>query len=160
MLPKLKALFFGDAASDKGSEAFSDTDKLHLAAAALLIEAARLDGRFDENERRTIGDLLKRHFELSTEDTEALIEDGEERVSDSTQLYGFTRVIKDKLSPAERLTIVEMLWEVAYADGDLHDYEAGLVRRVAGLLFVEDRDSGRARKRVLKRLESRKARHK
>jgi len=44
------------------------------------------------------------------------------------------------------------LWEVAYADGEVHDYEANLVRRVAGLLYVQDRDSGRARKRVLKRL--------
>ncbi len=158
MLPKLKELFFGEAASETQGDAAAD--KLHLAAAALLVEAARLDGRFDEDERRTIGSLLELHFSLSAEDARTLIEAGEERVSDSTQLYGFTRVIKDKLSPAERLLIVEMLWEVAYADGELHDYEAGLVRRVAGLLFVEDRDSGAARKRVLARLDSLKGQHK
>lgn len=158
MLPKLKELFFGEAASETQGDAAAD--KLHLAAAALLVEAARLDGRFDEDERRTIGSLLELHFSLSAEDARTLIEAGEERVSDSTQLYGFTRVIKDKLSPAERLLIVEMLWEVAYADGELHDYEAGLVRRVAGLLFVEDRDSGGARKRVLARLDSLKGQHK
>ena len=158
MLPKLKELLFGEAASDTQGDAAAD--KLHLAAAALLVEAARLDGRFDEDERRTIGSLLELHFSLSAEDARTLIEAGEERVSDSTQLYGFTRVIKDKLSPAERLLIVEMLWEVAYADGELHDYEAGLVRRVAGLLFVEDRDSGGARKRVLARLDSLKGQHK
>jgi uncharacterized tellurite resistance protein B-like protein len=48
--------------------------------------------------------------------------------------------------------VIEMLWEVAYADGRLHDYEASLLRRVTGLLYVSDRDSGEARKRVLARL--------
>jgi len=49
--------------------------------------------------------------------------------------------------------LVEMLWDVVYADGELHDYEANLMRRVAGLLHVSDQESGAARKRVLGRME-------
>jgi uncharacterized tellurite resistance protein B-like protein len=153
MLPKLRTFLFGDESS--GAEDEAEDDALHLAAAALLIEAARLDGRFDEDERRTIAGLLERHFALSAEEAGSLIAAGEERVADSTQLYGFTHVIKDQLSPPDRIMVIEMLWEVAYANGELHDYEAGLVRRVSGLLFVDDRDSGAARKRVLARLDSR-----
>ncbi len=61
-------------------------------------------------------------------------------------------MINESFAPAERVTVIEMLWEVAYADGILHDYEANLVRRVGGLLFVPDHDTGEARKRVLARL--------
>ena len=66
--------------------------------------------------------------------------------------HGFTRAIKDGFSHAERVQLIEMMWEVAYADGALHDYEASLLRRVTGLLYVSDRESGEARKRVLARL--------
>ena len=81
-------------------------------------------------------------------DAEALIEEGRGAVDESTELYGMIRVVRDHLAPEERIRIIEMLWEVAYADGDVDDYEANLVRRVAGLLYVPDRDSGAARKRV------------
>ena len=64
----------------------------------------------------------------------------------------FTRVIKDVYPLEERTQVIEMLWEVVYADGVLHDYEANLMRRVGGLLYVSDRDQGAARKRVLDRI--------
>ena len=66
---------------------------------------------------------------------------------------GFTRVIKDRYSPEERVELVEMAWEVVYADGELHDYEANLLRRLGGLLYVSDKERGDARKRVLARLQ-------
>ena len=60
----------------------------------------------------------------------------------------------ERLDAAERIRVIEMLWEVAYADGVLTGDEDALVRRVAGLLYVSDRDRGEARRRVLKRLGS------
>ena len=71
---------------------------------------------------------------------------------DAKRGAAFTRVIKDRFSEDERVRMIEMLWTGAYADRRLHDYEASLVRRVAGLIYVADRDSGAARKRVLRRL--------
>jgi uncharacterized tellurite resistance protein B-like protein len=63
-----------------------------------------------------------------------------------------TRAIVDRFDEAERVGMIEMLWEVVYADGRVDDYEANLLRRVGGLIYVSDRDRGEARKRVEARL--------
>ena len=81
----------------------------------------------------------------------ALIAQAEEDSASSTQLFGYTSTIVEHTEPGERVQIVELLWDVAYADGVLHDLEASLVRRIAGLLYVTDKDSGAARQRVLDR---------
>ena len=134
------------AARPRGGEAHQ------LAAAALLVEAATMDDSFDAAERATILQLLTGRFGLSAEEGEELLADAEAEVARSNQLYAFTKPIKDALDHEERIEIVEMLWEVAYTDGALHDYEASLIRRVTGLLHVSDRESGAARKRALDRL--------
>jgi len=150
MIPKLKAWLFGTA---PGADDNADDD-LHLAAAALLVEAAMLDNHFADRERETIATLLESRFGLTTHEAEALIGRASSAVAESTQIYGFTRTLKDRLEPDERIRIIEMLWEVVCADGTVHSFESGLVRRVAGLLFVPDRESGEARRRVLARLDS------
>ncbi|MEQ8369658.1 MAG: TerB family tellurite resistance protein [Alphaproteobacteria bacterium] len=127
-------------------------DGLSLAAAALLVEAAMLDGHFHAREQAGMRQALAGRFGLNDEETDSLMEAANEAVRQSHDLHRFTRVIKDKLGPAERVRIIEMLWEVVYADGVLHEYESNLLRRVAGLIYVSDRDSGAARMRVLKRL--------
>ena len=65
------------------------------------------------------------------------------------ELHTITKVVRDHFDEAERIEMIEMLWAVVYADGELEDFEANLMRRVTGLLYVSDRDSGEARKRVL-----------
>jgi uncharacterized tellurite resistance protein B-like protein len=123
-----------------------------VAAAALMVEAARLDGTFDGDERRRIKALLEQRFALPEELARRLLEQAEQRATESVAWQGFTRAIKEALDHEQRIGIIEMLWEVAYADGRLHDYEASLLRRVAGLLYVSDRDSSEARLRVMTRL--------
>jgi uncharacterized tellurite resistance protein B-like protein len=149
MFDRLMALFSSsqDAASAQRHQKH-DAEELKIAAASLMVLAARMDGTFEEVERETIRATLQRHFQMHATDAEALIEEGRGAVDESTELYGMIRVVRDHLAPEERIRIIEMLWEVAYADGDVDDYEANLVRRVAGLLYVPDRDSGAARKRV------------
>ncbi len=127
-------------------------EEKHLAAAALMVEAARLDGHFDAAEREKVGELVCRHFGVTEAEAEALIADAEVAHDDASGLVRFTRVIKETFPPEQRIEVIEMLWEVAYADGVLHDYEANLLRRVAGLIYVSDRERGAARKRVLERL--------
>ncbi len=126
-------------------------DRLHLAAATLLIEAARMDAGDGAEERRRIAELLAARFSLTAEETGALIAEAEEEADRSSQLFAFTREIKDAFDYEERVELIEMLWDVAYADDHLHHLESSLMRRLAGLLHVEDRDSGAARKRVLAR---------
>jgi uncharacterized tellurite resistance protein B-like protein len=127
-------------------------EERQLAAAALMVEAATMDSTFDADERARIAALVQARFGLSSEEAQALVAEAERAASASVEWHGFTRAIKDGFDHAERVQLVEMMWEVAYADGALHDYEASLLRRVAGLLYVGDRESGEARKRVLARL--------
>jgi uncharacterized tellurite resistance protein B-like protein len=149
MLDRLMALFSSSQDADPTQRHKQhDAEELKVAAASLMVLAARMDGTFDEVERETIRATLQRHFQMRAAEAEALIEEGHGTVDESTELYGIIRVVRDHLDPEERIRIIEMLWEVAYADGDVDDYEANLVRRVAGLLYVPDRDSGAARKRV------------
>ena len=149
MLKRIKHILFADEAKGQGQRS---AENLRLAAAALLVEAAVLDGEFDDAERATIERLLTDRFELSAPEVADLIREAEDTVHNANELYTLTRTIKDQMEIAERTAIIEMLWEVAYADGELHDYESNLVRRLAGLLYVSDRDSGDARKRVLVKL--------
>ncbi|NIA71089.1 TerB family tellurite resistance protein [Pelagibius litoralis] len=152
MLDKIKA-FFNDQL-DAGPTAAGNhgTDQLQLAAVALLVEAAQMDDDFGTAERSKIIELVQRRFELSEAASHELLQAASDKVDQSIQIFGFTRVVNDAFSADERVEMMEMLWEVAYADGELHDYESNLMRRLAGLLHVSDRDSGEARKRALARL--------
>lgn len=150
-MKRFLAILLGDdeAIADPARPGFREE---HLAAAALMVEAARLDGSFGEAERRKIGELLCDRFHLPAELALRLLDRAERRATESVAWQGFTRAIKDALPPEERVAVIEMLWEVAYTDGELHDYEASLLRRVAGLLYVDDKASGEARLRVMERL--------
>ncbi len=127
-------------------------DDLQIAVAVLLVEAARMDDTFDPHERGAIEALLEHKFQLSHDETQELLKLAEETAERSHQLHPFTRLAVERMEPARRIRLIEMLWEVAYADGVLHDYEANLLRRIAGLIHVPDPVSGAARKRVLARL--------
>jgi uncharacterized tellurite resistance protein B-like protein len=149
MLDRLKQLFQPEAFRPSGPHGF---DQLQLAAAALMVEAATMDSKFDAGERDRIGQLIQDRFALSAEEATDLVAEAERMAAASVEWHGFTRAIKDGFDHAERVQLIEMMWEVAYADGALHDYEASLMRRMTGLLYVTDRESGEARKRVLARL--------
>jgi uncharacterized tellurite resistance protein B-like protein len=128
-------------------------DELQLAVAALLLEAAVVvDGRFDPHERQVVRNLLQRCFSLSPEAAQQLVVAAERRVEASAQLFGFTSTINGQLSRERKIEIIEMLWEVAYADGVLDPLEDTLLRRIAGLIDVSDHDRGEAKRRVLQRL--------
>jgi uncharacterized tellurite resistance protein B-like protein len=147
MLDRLFALLRGD--NDTPASASPEAD-LQRAAAVLLAIAARLDGCADPAERETILRLLQDR--LGIVDARSLVEQAEAEAAESTDFYSVTRVVKDMMAPEQRVGMIEMLWEVAYADGKVHDFEANLIRRVAGLLNVDDRDAGDARKRVIARM--------
>lgn len=150
MLARIKAFLSGDEINT--APAAGGADELAAAAVALFVESALLDGDFDVEERRAIVAILVERFELLAEDADALIDDALAKPDQANRVFAASQVIRDGFSEEERVDVLEMLWQVAYADGELHDYEANLVRRIAGLLYVKDQDSGRARKRALRRL--------
>jgi uncharacterized tellurite resistance protein B-like protein len=124
-------------------------DDLQLALAALLAEAGHSDDRFDAAERAAIIRLLERRFDLTQTEAGALLAAGEREAERSAELFRFTRVINERLSHEQRIELLEMLWEVAYADGVLDQYEDSLLRRIGGLIYVSDRERGAARRRVI-----------
>jgi uncharacterized tellurite resistance protein B-like protein len=146
MISRLKSLF------ESPSKRTHSHDELQLAAAALLAEAARLDGAIEPRERTAIQHVLARRFALTPEEAAELTAAGEAKAEDSIQIFGFTRVINRDFAPDERIELFEMLYEVIYADDELHDYEANLMRRLSELIYVPDKDRGAARLRVLRRL--------
>lgn len=127
-------------------------DEISLAAAVLLVEAAMMEGTFGDDERQTIERLLAGRFELDDDALRQLMDEAVAKQKDAVEIHSFTNVLKQNYSEDERCQIMEMLWEVAYADGVLHDYEAHLLRHVGGLIHVSDRARGDARKRVLDRM--------
>jgi uncharacterized tellurite resistance protein B-like protein len=148
MIDSLRQLLQG-AFADPADDA---RDQLPVALAALLIEAANSDHHFDETERATISRLLERRFGLSPEQARALFAAGAREAGRSVEIFHLIRTINEQLSHAGRIELIEMLWEVAYSDGVLDEYEDTLLRRVGGLVYVSDHERGLARQRVLKRL--------
>lgn len=150
---------FMNGDTDSAASSSSQSTKSHahkdfeIAAAVLLIETAMTEHHFGNEEQMVIEQLLRSRFDLSESELASLMELGQAKQADAVELHRFTNVLKKQFSEEERIQILEMIWEVAYADGILHDYEAHLARRIGGLIHVSDRDRGDARKRVLARLE-------
>jgi uncharacterized tellurite resistance protein B-like protein len=130
---------------------------LRLSVAVLLLEAARQDDVFDPKERTVIETLLTRRFSLAPAECALLMAAGEKTTAYIVGLYSHTSEITGQMTPDDRLALVEMLWEVAYADGVLDPEEDLLVRRVARLIYVTDRDRVLARQRVAARMGQRQA---
>jgi uncharacterized tellurite resistance protein B-like protein len=125
-----------------------------FALAVLLIEVARSsDNRVEDREEGVIERALTRRFGLEQNEVIRLVKAAEEGAIQATDLFHFTQVVVNKFSNEERISVIEMLWEVAYADGVLTGDEDTLIRRVAGLIDVTDRDRGDAKLRVRARLE-------
>ena len=151
MINRIKA-FLRDGGAKESAAAGHSRDEKQLAAAALMAVAATMDGQLGEAERKVIQDVAMRRFGLSATEADDLIAEATRASAESTQLLRFTSAVKQHFDHDERIEVIEMLWEVVYADGVLHDYEANLLRRVAGLIYVTDRERGDARKRAMARL--------
>lgn len=155
MLKRLKKLI-STSNSPVSTDPQHSFEEKQIAAAVLLAEAAASDEGFGDTERHAMLVALKRYFGLSNEEAEQLTDIGQRNQEEAIELFSFTRTIKDNFDHDERIEMIEMLWEVVLADGLLHAYEDQLLRRIGGLLYVDDRDRGAARKRVAARIQSAK----
>ncbi len=96
--------------------------------------------------------LMVERFAIDETAAREILDEAADDLDASNDIYRYTKVLRDAFDEAERIDLMEMLWEVVYSDGTLHELEAQLMRRMAGLMFVDDRDSGAARKRALGKL--------
>ncbi len=153
MWSKVKNFLFEAEGAAEAANGKHSLNELHIAAAALLVEAAMLDDEFGEDERVAIAGACTRHLDVKGDDVHNLIDEAMTRQKNAVDIHSFVRKFLPHFDQEERINLLEMLWEVVYADGKLHHYEANLLRRVCGLIGVTDVDNGNARKRVLSRLE-------
>jgi uncharacterized tellurite resistance protein B-like protein len=134
--------------------AFDDND-YRLAATALLIHVVSLDGEPSANEQRKLHSLIESCFGLDRGTADRLIASATRVEGDAVDLYHFTSVIMRQVDEAGRLKIVEMMWEIAYADGAVTEFEDNVVWRAADLLGVSSRDRIELKHQVAARHEAR-----
>ena len=114
---------------------------------ALLIHAAKIDENYTENEKKIIKNVIVDLNEINSNQADELLKLAEEKERESNQIIEFTKEIK-KYSMEFRLKIIEILWKIVYSDGSTDSYESNLIRRVCGLLYVSDKDSGIIKEKV------------
>jgi uncharacterized tellurite resistance protein B-like protein len=125
-----------------------------LAVVYLMVEAANIDEVFEEKEKKIIAKIISKQFQIkSTDLIEKTIEKVNESLIDNSDLITHTRKIKDSWSLEKRKEVIEMLWKVCLIDDSLDPYEDMLIRKIAGLLYVEAKDINEAKKQALKSLE-------
>jgi len=128
-----------------GSESVASNDEtasfkdLQIATAVLLIQAARADDSFEDDERQEIVDSLSSYFAISSTEVEEILARSEQAIERSLDDYEFTSLLCENLSIAERIEIMEMIWKVVFADHRLHGHEDHLAHRFARLLRLDHR---------------------
>ena len=138
MFSALKRFLRTAVTGESGELTFAEDDH-RLAAAALLVHIISVDGVVDDVERAALTEVLRANYKLTPEMTEDLIREATRRDNEAVDLYGFTSVLKRSLELEERLKVIEMMWELVYADGTVHEFEDNTIWRVAELLGISSR---------------------
>jgi uncharacterized tellurite resistance protein B-like protein len=123
-------------------------DDPRVAAAALMVHVMDADGERRDAEKESLREALSQTYDVDGDALEDLFRAGEEADRDAIDLYAFTSVLKRTLDAAARNRFIELLWQVAYADGERHELEDNVVWRVAELIGVDSRERIEARRRV------------
>ena len=115
----------------------------------LMIEAAYTDGKIDTSELNKIKFSLISIFSEDPNKVDLVLEKAEENKNNSKSLHHYTSFINKNFDDKKKILLIEVLWEIVLSDGKVHDFESNLIRRLAGLLYISDVESGNAKKRAL-----------
>lgn len=118
---------------------------IELATAILMIEVSQADFEQDAAELASIRSLLLAHLSLPADEVDSLLESAHEEADRLVSLQHITRLMNEKMDQAAKVKVIELMWRVAYADGEKHHYEEHLLRQVAELLYVSHGDFIQAR---------------
>jgi uncharacterized tellurite resistance protein B-like protein len=150
--------FFGKSAKDRVEDQEVSTDHdIRIATCALLLEMSNIDGEFSESERGNIISILKDDYQLSDEHAAELLEASNENLQKSTDLWRFASLINQNYSIEEKIRVIEMIWRIAFADGNLDKHEDYLVHKLAKLLRLTHKQLIEAKLRAKEIGEGRKA---
>ena len=115
----------------------------------IMIEAANIDGSIDQKEIDKISNFLVYSFKEKLEDVQTEINKCINDLNNHKSLHFFTSKINKLYSDEKKIELIEILWEIILADGEVHDFESNLIRRLSGLLYLNDYECGKAKKKVL-----------
>ena len=130
------------------NEEKKESNNKNVLIASLLIHAAKIDNNYTKVEEEIIKKTLISLNKIDLNEAEKLLKEAEKKEQESNQLIEFTKEIK-KSSTEFKHKIIEILWKIVYSDGASDDFESNLIRRVCGLLYVSDRDSGIIKSKVI-----------
>jgi uncharacterized tellurite resistance protein B-like protein len=151
MIKHFKQFFEKHLSPPAGDEPVGQ-ERLHLATAALLVEMTRADGEVHQQEQDAVARALQKAFDLDEATSAELILLAESEIADATCYYQFTSLINKHFSKQQKVQVVEMLWEVAFADAEMEKYEEHLLRRLSDLLYVPHAQFIQAKLHVQQRL--------
>ena len=142
MLKKIKGYIseLGNQPSDPENQEEKEKNIINNACAALLIETALADKVFKAEEIDSMKNTLREVYEIDEKDLNELMTESEKKVSESTSLYEYTRLINDLCDYQDKLKLINNLWTIAFADKHLDKYEEFLIRKISDLLYVSHSD--------------------
>ena len=138
---------FLDTLGGGGPASRDESTPLQLASAAILFAVMDADGVRHEQEMEALREIISERFDLEGEALSALLTKAEAAEAEAVDFYRFTSVLV-KLTEKERLHLLELIWEVVYADGELHELEDNLVWRISELIGISGRDRVELRRKV------------
>jgi uncharacterized tellurite resistance protein B-like protein len=144
MLKTLQDFFTSTIASFDDSSNNAETE-LQLAAATLLFEVVRSDGQVDNVELQVMANILREQFALEQQDVDEMVALAQQTSQEATCLQRFTRELCQQWGNDKRIKLLENLWLIALADDKVDAHERHLIRRLAGLLYLNDSEIARAK---------------
>jgi uncharacterized tellurite resistance protein B-like protein len=147
MFESFRSLIAGFADGGKHPAQFDEND-YRLAAAALLVHTAAIDGNISDAERTKLHTVIKQRFDLDDDTTDQLVAEAEAAEERAIDLYQFTARLNRSLDEQGRVRMVEMMWQIVYADGKVTEFEDNLVWRAADLLGISGNERIALRQRV------------
>ena len=154
MLKKIRNFLIKSGETSTPEEQFDASDQ-QVAQAALMFHVIAADGMIYDEEKAKLRQVLEANYDLTKTESDQLFEEAKRADREAIDLYSFTSILKRKLSEAERLELVKNLWEMVYADGEIHELEDNVVWRIAELLAIDKRDRMEMKRDVRREMQSR-----
>ena len=148
MLNLLKSFF-----ENNNQDQIDNSNEILELLCGLMIEAANTDGKIDDIEINKIETSLKETFKEDPQSITIALKNAIDNKDNSKSLFHYTSKINKEFSDDKKVQLIQTLWEIVLSDGEIHDYESNLIRRLSGLLYISDVISGNARKRALDKIK-------
>lgn len=149
MLHKIKRFFDDNVLANSTADKVDEEHAVLLAMASLMIEVAESDYHDAPEERESVLKIVKESFDLTDNETNQIVDLARQEHAESIDYFQFTSLINQHYSAAQRVELIEKLWQIAFADNELDKHEEHVIRRIADLIHVAHSDFMKTKLKVL-----------